>query len=130
MKNILIVFGGNSFEHEVSIKSASNLYNYIDRTIFNVNSLYISKEGIWYEFDNNFEKSFTVSKLTVLSAIDNSFFSLVSTIFAALIVLAILEPVSPSGTGKTLRSLTNSLLLKILFAPDIILSFKIMSILF
>ena len=55
MKNILIVFGGNSFEHEVSIKSASNLFNYIDKTIFNVNSLYISKEGFWYEFDNNFE---------------------------------------------------------------------------
>lgn len=62
MKNILIVFGGNSFEHEVSIKSASNIHNYIDKTIFNVNNLYISKEGIWYEFDNNF-KDINTSKL-------------------------------------------------------------------
>ena len=55
LKNILIVFGGNSFEHEVSIKSASNIYNFIDKSLFNVNSLYISKEGIWYEFNNDFK---------------------------------------------------------------------------
>ena len=55
LKNILIVFGGNSFEHEVSIKSASNIYNFIDKSLFNVNSLYICKEGIWYEFNNDFK---------------------------------------------------------------------------
>lgn len=55
MKNILLVFGGNSKEHDVSIKSAENIYNYIDKELFNINTLYISKDGIWYEFDNNFK---------------------------------------------------------------------------
>lgn len=55
MKKILIVFGGKSYEHDVSIKSAKNLYNYIDKKIFEVNTLYISRDNIWYETNNNFE---------------------------------------------------------------------------
>lgn len=55
MKKILIVFGGKSYEHDVSIKSAKNLYNYIDKKTFEVNTLYISRDNIWYETNNNFE---------------------------------------------------------------------------
>lgn len=55
MKNILILFGGNSYEHEVSIKSAKNIYKYIDKKIFKVNTVYISKKNKWYIFDNNFD---------------------------------------------------------------------------
>lgn len=56
MKRVLIVFGGCSFEHDISIKSAENIYKYIDKNIFEVSSLYIDKNNVWYEFDNNFNE--------------------------------------------------------------------------
>lgn len=55
MRKILIMFGGKSYEHDISIKSAKNLYNFIDKKLFEVNTLYISKDNIWYETNNSFE---------------------------------------------------------------------------
>lgn len=55
MKRILIIFGGCSYEHDVSIKSAKNIYNFIDKDIFDVSCLYISKDNIWYKYDDNFD---------------------------------------------------------------------------
>lgn len=63
MKRILIVFGGCSYEHDVSIKSAKNIYNFIDKGIFDVSCLYISKNNIWYEVDNNFD-NINIEELT------------------------------------------------------------------
>lgn len=54
MKNVLLLFGGRSYEHEVSCKSAKNIYNNINKNIFNVTSVYVSKTNNWYIFDNNF----------------------------------------------------------------------------
>ena len=56
MKNVLLIFGGKSYEHDVSIKSAENIYKYIDKSLFNISTIYITKENNWYIFDNNFEK--------------------------------------------------------------------------
>jgi len=44
-KNLLLVFGGRSGEHEVSLRSAKNVYNAIDRDEFNVFLLAIGKDG-------------------------------------------------------------------------------------
>ena len=54
-----LVFGGNSSEHEVSIKSARTIYNAFshsyNRDRFVVNPIYIDKYGIWE--DSEYSKS-------------------------------------------------------------------------
>ena len=54
MKDVLLLFGGRSYEHEVSCKSAKNIYNNINKNIFNVTTVYVSKTNDWYIFNNNF----------------------------------------------------------------------------
>ena len=44
-KNLLLVFGGRSGEHEVSLRSAKNVYNAIDRQRFDVYLMGIDKRG-------------------------------------------------------------------------------------
>lgn len=46
-KNVAIVFGGKSAEHEVSIRSANAVYNNIDRDLFDTTPVYIDREGKW-----------------------------------------------------------------------------------
>lgn len=54
-KKIAILYGGRSVEHGVSINSARNIYQYIDRERFEPILIGISLKGIWY-------KTETVSK--------------------------------------------------------------------
>lgn len=49
-KKIALVFGGKSAEHEVSLTSAANIYNAIDKSLFEPVLLGVSKEGSWYHF--------------------------------------------------------------------------------
>ncbi len=50
-----LVFGGNSSEHEVSIQSAKTIYNALSHTQnnehFNVNPIYIDKNGFWGDYE-------------------------------------------------------------------------------
>lgn len=46
--NVAIVFGGKSPEHEVSIISARNIYNAINKERFEVQLIGISQNGIWF----------------------------------------------------------------------------------
>lgn len=46
-KNIYVLCGGKSVEHEVSLKSASAIINAIDREKYNVYPIYITYEGVW-----------------------------------------------------------------------------------
>lgn len=55
-KNLLLVFGGKSGEHEVSLKSAKNVYNAIDRDRFNVYLVGISKNGSFEYVGKNLKK--------------------------------------------------------------------------
>ncbi len=48
MQKIGLVFGGKSPEHEVSIVSARNIYNAIDKTKFEVTLIGISQAGKWF----------------------------------------------------------------------------------
>ena len=50
MKNILVVFGGRSAEHEVSVNSARNVMAALDRTQYNPILIGISRSGAWYHF--------------------------------------------------------------------------------
>ncbi len=45
---VAILFGGKSAEHEVSLQSAKNVYEAIDKTKFNVVLLGIDKSGLWH----------------------------------------------------------------------------------
>ncbi len=51
-KKIAIVFGGKSAEHEVSINSARNICNALDKNKFDILYIGVSKQGSWYQFPN------------------------------------------------------------------------------
>lgn len=47
--NVGILFGGKSVEHEISVKSAKNVYEAIDKNKYNVIMIGISKDGRWFK---------------------------------------------------------------------------------
>jgi D-alanine-D-alanine ligase len=49
-KTVALIFGGKSSEHEVSIRSAKNVANALDKNKFDFILVGISKEGSWYRF--------------------------------------------------------------------------------
>ena len=57
-KNIGIFFGGRSVEHEISIITALQVINHMDKTKYDVTPVYISQEGTWYT-----DKYFWLTKL-------------------------------------------------------------------
>jgi D-alanine-D-alanine ligase len=46
--SVLLVFGGESSEHDISLSSARNVYAAIDNTQFHVEPVYIDKHGKWW----------------------------------------------------------------------------------
>lgn len=50
-ENLAVIFGGVSVEHDISIVSAMQAINYIDKSFYNVIPIYISKNGNWYTSD-------------------------------------------------------------------------------
>ena len=50
-KTVLLLFGGESSEHDVSISSARNVYAAIDDTQFEVELCYIDRQGTWWLLD-------------------------------------------------------------------------------
>ena len=48
MKHVLILFGGVSSEHEVSLRSAASVIDNIDRTRWEFSALGITKDGRWF----------------------------------------------------------------------------------
>ena len=56
MKNVCLIFGGKSSEHEVSLISASAILSGIDREKYEVTLLGITKEGKWYVFEGDSAK--------------------------------------------------------------------------
>lgn len=49
-KRIALIFGGKSAEHEVSLNSAKNIYNAIDKAKYDTALIGVSKKGTWYLF--------------------------------------------------------------------------------
>lgn len=47
-QTVLLLFGGESSEHEVSIASATNVYEVIDKTIYDILPVYIDRMGGWW----------------------------------------------------------------------------------
>ncbi len=48
MKNIILLYGGRSGEHEVSRISAASVYTHINEDRYNVTLVGITQEGFWY----------------------------------------------------------------------------------
>lgn len=48
---VLLLFGGESPEHEVSMRSTANVYAAIDKEKYDVSLCYIDQKGRWYEVD-------------------------------------------------------------------------------
>ncbi|MFO7980884.1 MAG: D-alanine--D-alanine ligase family protein [Candidatus Aminicenantes bacterium] len=46
-KNIILLFGGRSAEHEVSISSAAAIHHNLNRNKFKTQCIYINKKGMW-----------------------------------------------------------------------------------
>jgi D-alanine-D-alanine ligase len=57
-KNLAVLFGGRSVEHEISVITALQLINVIDVTQYNIIPVYIAQTGRWYVGDNLLDKSF------------------------------------------------------------------------
>ncbi len=56
MKNALIIFGGVSSEHDVSVVSASSVLRNIPRDKYNVTMLGITKQGEMFVYEGDFER--------------------------------------------------------------------------
>lgn len=56
MKKVAILFGGNSFEHEISLKSAKYILENINPSHWNVEAIWISKENKWYYYRDSLEQ--------------------------------------------------------------------------
>jgi D-alanine-D-alanine ligase len=52
-KSVAIVFGGQSSEHEVSLQSARNVINAIDRNTYSITLIGVDKQGHWLRFDES-----------------------------------------------------------------------------
>ena len=53
---LCILFGGKSSEHEVSLSSSYGVLSNVDRDVFDVVSIGITKEGKWYLFEGDTEE--------------------------------------------------------------------------
>lgn len=63
MLNVVVAFGGISTEHEVSIISAIQVMNALDKTKYKVIPVYITKSGEWVKGDESFFKPETFKNL-------------------------------------------------------------------
>lgn|SRR5574344_945501 len=55
MKKVLILFGGNSNEHEISCKSCKSILKNIDYNLFDVTTVGITKDNKWYIYKDDIE---------------------------------------------------------------------------
>ena len=56
---VAVLYGGRSGEHEVSLLSATNVIQYLDRSRFEVVPIGIDKEGAWFLGEDVFQKELT-----------------------------------------------------------------------
>lgn len=54
-KEVLILFGGESTEHDVSRISAYNVINAVDKEKYNIHTIGITKDGRWYLYEGDYE---------------------------------------------------------------------------
>ena len=62
---VAVIFGGRSVEHEVSIISAVQCMEALDKSKYRAFPIYITKQGVWYTGDklHNIENFKAIDKL-------------------------------------------------------------------
>ena len=70
MKKILLLFGGNSLEHEVSCKSAESILNNYDKDLFVFTPVFINKNNEWFIYHGNINNLSNIDQ-SDLEKIDN-----------------------------------------------------------
>jgi D-alanine-D-alanine ligase len=60
---VAVLYGGRSAEHEVSVRSAANVIQYLDQTLFEVIPIGIDKQGNWFLGKDMFAKSLERTKV-------------------------------------------------------------------
>lgn len=72
MKKIIILFGGKSPEHEVSINSTKSILENIDKTKYNIKLVYIDKNGEFYQIKSttNLDKKQKLKNFNILKNCD------------------------------------------------------------
>ena len=63
---VAVLYGGRSGEHEVSLDSATNVIQHLDRSRFDVVPIGIDKQGAWFLGDDVFKKELTSPKMLKL----------------------------------------------------------------
>lgn len=53
-KKVIILFGGNTSEHLISCKSAKSILENIDKNIYDVIPVVISKDNLWYLYESDY----------------------------------------------------------------------------
>lgn len=56
MKKVLLLCGGNSTEHKISLMSAESILENIDRSKFDITTCIIDLDNIWYEYLDNYKE--------------------------------------------------------------------------
>lgn len=79
MKKVLIIFGGNSLEHEISCKSAKCILDNIDYEKFDVTSVCIDKQNNWYLFNDDQEILLTEKGLGITKNLINNIIEFLKT---------------------------------------------------
>lgn len=99
-KNIALIFGGKSGEHEVSIKTAFSILHHINYERYNVLPIYITKEGKWYQYHLLNESVSSMDALTSFETLSfvRDFYSLFEEIDIAFPVIH-----GPNGEDGTLQ---------------------------
>ena len=72
MKKILVLFGGNSYEHYISCLSAKTILENIDRKKYHVTAAGITKDNKWYIYNDKLDiltKDWTKGKITKINNI-------------------------------------------------------------
>ena len=68
MKNIALVMGGYSGEHDISIASGQQVYQSIDKSRFNVYPIVIEREGWYWQCDNGCRQSVDRNDFSITTA--------------------------------------------------------------
>lgn len=70
MKNIYLLFGGKSAEHEISILTAKSIINNLDRKKYRIFPIFVSKTGTWNYLGENLKNIEDEKELIVEKNID------------------------------------------------------------
>ena len=54
MKELCVVFGGRSPEHEISRKSVTSVLANLDKSKYNISLIGITKDGAWYLYTGDY----------------------------------------------------------------------------